>query len=305
MADQIDTTPAAPPVLGVEGTVTPVNSGDTTQVNAPTTPSTARGIVKNTTLNQMNNSLAHMCDFSQDIKKSVTLKKYIKAIAQAVRKGIRAVKRLLGLGDGGGVISQIIQYLKSIASEIRNFIKEYITPIQKFMKDVVGYIKWAIATVQWILSLPAKFLKLLAGCLKKVISAIASVFKDALAEAAAEDAAANPTLDEPGMKELIAQAKDTLKAGTQLVASVVKTVGTVAATAALATTALNATAKSVPGASTLTTSQKSITTTPTSLADLNNASKSVALVQASNPTTAQVAAGFTSATTKPNPKQTV
>jgi hypothetical protein len=305
MADQIDTTPADPPVLGKEGTVNPVNSGDTTQVNAPTTPSTARGIVKNTTLNQMNNSLAHMCDFSQDIKKSVTLKKYIKAIAQAVRKGIRAVKRLLGLGDGGGVVSTIIQKLKAIASEIRMFIKEYITPIQKFMKDVVGYIKWATATVQWILSLPAKFITLLAGCLKKVISAIASVFKDALAEAAAEDAAENPTLDEPGMKELIAQAKDTLKAGGELVSSVVKTVGTVAATAALATTALSSAAASVPGASTLTTSQKTITTTPTSLTDLNSASQSVSLVQASNPTTAQVAAGFTSATTKPNPKQTV
>jgi hypothetical protein len=305
MADQIDTTPADPPVLGKEGTVNPVNSGDTTQVNAPTTPSTARGIVKNTTLSQMNNSLAHMCDFSQDIKKSVTLKKYIKAIAQAVRKGIRAVKRLLGLGDGGGVISTIIQKLKAIASEIRNFIKEYITPIQKFMKDVVGYIKWAIATVQWILSLPAKFIKLLADCLKKVISAIGSVFKDALAEAAAEDNAANPATDEPGMKELIAQAKDTLKAGGELVSSVVKTVGTVAATAALATTALNAAAKSVPGASTLTTSQKTITAAPTSLNDLNNANKSVSLVQASSPTTAQVAAGFTSATSKPNPKQTV
>lgn len=304
MADQIDTTPADPPVLGKEGTVTPVNSGDTTQVNAPTTPSTARGIVKNTTLNQMNNSLAHMCDFSQDIKKSVTLKKYIKAIAQAVRKGIRAVKRLLGLGDSGGVTSTIIQKLKAIAEEIRMFIKEYITPIQKFMKDVVGYIKWATATVQWILSLPAKFITLLAGCLKKVIAAISSVFKDALAEAAADDTGTT-NIDEPGMKELIAQAKDTLKAGGELVSSVVKTVGTVAATAALATTTLSAAAKSVPGASTLTTSQKTITATPTSLTDLNNASKSVALVQASNPTSAQVAASVSSATTKPNPKQTV
>jgi hypothetical protein len=301
----LDTTPADAPNLGTEGTVAPVNSGDTTQVNAPTTPSMARGIVKNTTISQMNNSLAHMCDFSQDIKKNLALKRYIKAIAQAVRKGIRAVKRLLGLGDGGGVISTIIQKLKSIAEEIRHFIKEYITPIQKFMKDVVGYIKWATATVQWILSLPAKFVTLLAGCLKKVISAIASVFKDALAEAAAEDAAENPTLDEPGMKELIAQAKDTLKAGTQLVTSVVKTVGTVAATATLATTALSSAAASVPGASTLTTSQKSITTTPTSVTDLNNASQSVALVKSSSPTTAEVAAGFTSATSKPNPKQTV
>lgn len=300
-----DEKPADAPVLGKENTVAPVNSGDTTQVNAPTTPSTARGIVKNTTLDQMNNSLAHMCDFSQDIKKSITLKKYIKAIAQAIRKGIRAVKRLLGLGDSGGVISTIIQKLKNIAAEIRNFVKEYVQPIQAFLKDVVGFIKWAISTIQWILSLPAKFIKMLADCLKKTIAAIASVFKDALAESAAEDATATPATDDPGMKELIAQAKDTIKAGTEAVNSVTKTVGAVAATAVLATTALNTAAASVPGASTLSTSQKTLTVAPTSTSDFLTTTQAIKSIQASNPSVSAAANSAPSATTKPNPKETV
>ena len=303
------------PNLGVEGTVTPNNTGDKPQTGAPTTPGVATGVLKNTTIEQMNNSLAHMCDFAQDIKKSVGLKKYIKAIAQAIRKGIRAIKRLLGLGDSGGVISTIIQKLKAIATEIRNFIKEYVTPIQAFIKDVVGFVQWAIATIQWILSLPARFIALLADCLKKVMAAIASVFQDALAEAAAADqaeansellaAGGTPPLPQPGMSELIAQAKDTLKAGGEAIAAVTKTVGQVAAAATLATTALSTAASSVPGASTLSPTQNVLTTEPTSLADLSNASQSISVIQASLPTANQSASSASSATTPADPKKTV
>jgi hypothetical protein len=269
--------------------------------------------MKNTTIDQMNNSLAHACDFAQDIKKSIGLKKYIKAIAQSIRKAIRAVKRFLGLDDNSGLISTIIQKLKNIASEIRNFIKEYVTPIQKFIKDVVGFIQWAIATIQWILSLPAKFIQMLADCLKKVMAAIASVFKDALAEAAADDkaeadaellaAGGTPATPQPGMTELIAQAKDTLKAGNEAISSVTATVGQAAGAAALTTTALSSTASSSPGASTLTTSQKTLTQSPENMNDLTDMSKSVTAVQSSNATPAQTLASASSATSAPDSKK--
>jgi len=302
------------PNLGTEGTVVAKNSGDTTISGSPTTPSTSRGILANTTIDQMNNSLAHACDFAQDIKKSIGLKKYIKAIAQTIRKAIRAVKRFLGLTDNSGLISTIIQKLKNIAMEIRNFVKEYVTPIQNFLKDVVGFIKWAIATIQWILSLPAKFIKMLADCLKKVMSAIASVFKDALAEAAAADkaeadaelvaAGGTPAPESPGMDELIAQAKDTLKAGNEAIKAVTTTVGQAVGVATLAVTSLNAVASAVPGASTIKPSQSALSAPLTSMADVDAASKSVSAVQASNATPADTISSATSVTTKPNPKNT-
>ena len=304
------------PVLGKEGTVTVKNSGDAPAVGGTTMPPAASGNLKNTTIDQMNNALAHACDFAQDIKKSVGLKKFIKAIAQSIRKAIRAIKRFLGLGDNSGLISTIIQKLSAIAREIRNFIKEYITPIQEFIKDVVGFIKWAIATIQWILSLPAKFIKMLADCLKKVMSAIASVFQDALAEAATADkaeadaellaAGGTPAPVGPGMDELITQAKDTLKAGNEAIAAVTSTVGQAASAATLAVSAVTSTAAAISStASPAALAASSLVSVPTSMSDIDKANQSVTDVHDSNATTKDTVSSASSATTPANPKNTV
>jgi len=293
----------------------PKNSGDGQSAGAPTTPSTSRGILSNTTIDQMNNALAHACDFAQDIKKSIGLKKFIKSIAQAIRKAIRAIKRFLGLSDNSGLISTIIQKLSAIAKEVRNFVKEYVVPVQDFLKDVVGFVQWAIATIQWILSLPAKFIQLLSDCLKKVMAAIASVFQDALADAAAADqaeansellaAGGTPPLPQPGITELISQAKDTLKAGQEAVAAVTSTVGQAVLVATTTVAAVSATAAAVSGASTLSTSASALVTSPTSLTDTTNATQSVSTIQAANATPAQTQASASSATTPANSKNTV
>jgi hypothetical protein len=293
----------------------PKNSGDGQSIGAPTTPSASRGIVSNTTIDQMNNALAHACDFAQDIKKSIGLKKFIKSIAQSIRKAIRAIKRFLGLSDNSGLVSTIIQKLSAIAKEIRNFVKEYVVPVQDFLKDVVGFVQWAIQTIQWILSLPAKFIQLLADCLKKVMSAIASVFQDALAEAAAADKAeadaeliasgGTPVPPGPGMDELISQAKDTLKAGQEAIKSVTSTVGQAVSIATTTVAAVNATAAAISGASTLSSGASSLVTSPTSLTDTTNATKAVSAIQAANATPAQTQASASSATTPANSKNTV
>jgi hypothetical protein len=292
----------------------PKNSGDGQSAGAPTTPSTSRGILSNTTIDQMNNALAHACDFAQDIKKSIGLKKFIKSIAQSIRKAIRAIKRFLGLSDNSGLISTIIQKLSAIAKEVRNFIKEYVVPVQDFLKDVVGFVQWAIQTIQWILSLPAKFIQLLADCLKKVMAAIASVFQDALADAAAADqaeadadllaAGGTPAPPGPGMDELIAQAKDTLKAGQEAVTAVTSTVGQAVSVATTTVAAVSATAAAVSGASTLSPGATALVTGPTSLTDTTNATQSVSAIQAANATPAQTQASASSATTPADPKKT-
>jgi hypothetical protein len=294
---------------------TPKNSGDGQSTGTPTTPGTSRGIVSNTTIDQMNNALAHACDFAQDIKKSIGLKKFIKSIAQSIRKAIRAIKRFLGLSDNSGLISSIIQKLSAIAKEVRNFIKEYVVPVQDFLKDVVGFVLWAIQTIQWILSLPAKFIQLLADCLKKVMAAIASVFQDALADAAAADkaeadadllaAGGTPVPPGPGMTELIAQAKDTLKAGQEAVTAVTSTVGQAVSVATTTVAAVSATAAAVSGASTLSTGALALVTSPTSLTDTTNATQSVSAIQAANATPAKTQASASSATTPANSKDTI
>lgn len=158
--------------------------GDGLQINLPTTPSLAQGSTANTMINKVNYTLAHMCDFSQDIKKSTALKKFLVAQAKAIREAIRTVMRALGLSDATGTISQILNWLKNKAQELRNIIKKYVKPVIDFAKFVAEYVQYCIATLAWILSLPAKFLAMFADCLKKISSAVVDVFKEAWAESA-------------------------------------------------------------------------------------------------------------------------
>ena len=127
-----------------------------------------------------------MCDFSYYVQKSIGLKKFLKSIAVAIRQGIRAIMRALGLTDPTGVFSQVTNYLKNKLAEIKNFIKKYVQKIQKFIKFVVPYIKWATAMMAWIIALPAAIIVLLADCLRKLIKAVASVFADAWKESATQ-----------------------------------------------------------------------------------------------------------------------
>ena len=178
----------------------------------PTTPVTATGNMANTTIDILNHNIAHACDFVLDLKKSVGLKKFIKAIAQAVRQGIRYIQKLLGLSDASGSFSTIINKLKAIAEEIRYIQKTYIQPIIDFEKYVLAVIVKIRAIVQWILSLPARILQLLYTCLTNLLKALSSIFTDALNEAGNEV----PLSPGQDFKDLLAAAKDTMNAGTDL-----------------------------------------------------------------------------------------
>ena len=147
-------------------------------VGQPTVPPLARGVVANTAISQANDNLAHVCDFVGDMQKNINLKKYAKAIAQQIRKAIRAVLRALGLGDSTGQTSWLLNTLKSIKREIDYINKQILQPILDFQKYVLAYIAKLREILQWILGLPSKFLKLLKDCLEKIIKAIANVFRD-------------------------------------------------------------------------------------------------------------------------------
>jgi len=216
---------------GVESNPPILTNANDIPNKGPTTPVTATGNMANTTIDVLNNNLAHACDFVLDLKKSLGLKKFIKAIAKAIREGIRYIMKLMGLSDASGSFSTIINKLKAIAEEIKYIQKTYIQPIIDFEKYVLAVIVKIRAIVQWILSLPARILALLKDCLTNLLKALASIFTDALNEAGNEV----PLSQGQDFKDLIAAAKDTMNAGADLLKSTAIVVGGAAVIATSAT----------------------------------------------------------------------
>jgi hypothetical protein len=228
-------TTAAPRLATNSSSAVPVTVNDVPVVGGPTTSPIARGNVEGTSIDATNNSLTHSCDFVNDLKKSIGLKKFLKAIMRWVREGIRAIQRFLGLSDPSGSFSQLINMLKSFAEYVRYIQKEYIEPINDFLKYVLAVITKIRAIIQWILSLPAKLLALLKECLMKLLTTLANIFADAWAES---------KLDVPsqdvgkGFSELASAVKDAGSAVSDLLKESLKSVSLVAGIGTSATVGL-------------------------------------------------------------------
>lgn len=256
---------------------------DSQVVGIPTIPSPAVGRVANSSTAATNSSRAHSCDFSLELKKNIGVKKFLKAIAQAIRTGIRTIQRALGLGDPSGVPSALINKLKAIAQEIKTIYKEYIKPILDFQKYVLAVIIRLKAILQWILSLPARVLSWFKGCIGQILKAIASLFADVWSEVLAEEAAAEGnatgafdqfgTADPPASYgDLISAAGEVFTAAQQVLTGATQVVTNTVAIAGAATTGL---------------------TTPTSASDLQAADQLLKKVGTSIPTPTQIEQSIT------------
>ena len=190
-------TPGTPPV-GVVGDVK----------SEPTTPRIARGEMANTIVDKQNNDLSHVCDFISEMQKNMKLRQYMRTVAQAIRDGIRKVLLALGIGDATGKGTWAINMLKAIARELRWFNKTILKPILDFEKYVLAYITKMRAIIQWILSLPEKFLKMLQDCLSKFLKLIGAIFTDTIG-GFKEGMELN---SEGNFSELIKEAKDVANA---------------------------------------------------------------------------------------------
>jgi hypothetical protein len=256
---------------------------DSQVVGLPTIPSPAVGRVANSSTAATNASRAHSCDFSLEIKKNVGVKKFLKAIAQAIRTGIRAIQRFLGLGDPSGVPSALINKLKAIAQEIKTIYKEYIKPILDFQKYVLAVIGRLKAILQWILSLPARVLSWFKGCIGQILKAIATLFSDVWSEVLAEEAAAagdaTGAFDQFGVGDppasfgdLIGAVGEVYTAAQQVLTGATQVVTNTVAIAGAATTGL---------------------TTPTSSSDLQAADQLLKKVGTTIPSPAQIEKSIT------------
>jgi hypothetical protein len=156
---------------------TPKNNGDTQVSGGVTTSGLARGAIANTTIDKINNSLSHMCDFSTEVKKDNALKKFLTSIANQVRDAIKQIKIALG-ADPTGQLSWVASMLNKIKRILDWINKEIVQPIINFEKLVIGYIQKIQAIISWILSLPARLAQMLADCLKALYKLIANTFTD-------------------------------------------------------------------------------------------------------------------------------
>ena len=165
-----------------------VRTGDTPQSGEPSnTPSCAFGRVDGTIIDISNKKRSHVCDFISEMQKNQALTEYTKAIGAAIREAIKKIMKLLGLTDRTGKFSYVISRLRAFAAELRRINREIIQPIIDFEKYVLAYITKLRALIQWLLSLPAALLKLLADCLARLLKLIKSVFSDIISEATSDN----------------------------------------------------------------------------------------------------------------------
>jgi hypothetical protein len=208
----------------------PPNVNDAPTSGNPQISAVSRGYLKGTFIEVSNDNLDHVCDFVSEMQKNINLKKYTKAIGNQIREAIRYVMRALGFSDATGESTVIINKLKAIARELKRIQKEIIQPIQDFQTYVLAYIEKLKATLQWILSLPQKFLTMLNDCLQKITKLIANVFSDAFAGLSGDSS------DE--FDKSIAAAKEVATAASDLVKASATVVITTVAIAAQATVGL-------------------------------------------------------------------
>jgi len=195
-----------------------VRTGDTPQSGEPSnTPSCAFGRVDGTIIDTTNKKRSHVCDFISEMQKNISLKKYTKAIGRFIREAIQKIMKLLGLSDRTGKFSYIINKLKAFAAELKRINKEIIQPIIDFQKYVLAYITKLRALIQWLLSLPAALLKLLADCLERLLKLIKSVFSDIISEATS---GLGGTDGEGGFSDLIEAAKEAAQATGETISKV-------------------------------------------------------------------------------------
>jgi len=157
----------------------PVSSQVDRVVGQPTTVPIARGVVQGTLVNKTNNELEHVCDIKPFVnKKVIDIRVQFGYVVDAIRKAIRAFLKALGF-DPSGESSKLVQQLNALAAELREY-KTYVTDFNDQALELLKYAKQLRAMVDYILSLPEKYLKLLQDCLVQIYTALAKGFADLL-----------------------------------------------------------------------------------------------------------------------------
>lgn len=273
--------------------------GDGQSAGNPTIPGVARGLMDGTLISYTNSRIEHACDFIDELRKNVELKKFIKSAAKYIRQGIRMLLDALGV-DATGSFSWIVDTMKAAARELQYIQKEIIQPIIRFEKYVLGYIVRVRRIIAWLTSLPARFRALLASCYAKLLRLINGIFTDFFMELTADT----------GIGEVFAAANELAQAAYDLRASVNVAIGGVGliqqGLQGIQTDISGAKKQSITGNSyitqnyvdTITSSVSASASIPMSESDIDMANKQVISYQETVTTTLDVS--VQNATPKPN-----
>ena len=206
---------------------------DGKQTNAPvnnfagdggtTFPSISGGLVANTSIAFTNSDLTHVCDFSLSIQKDTELRQFIISQNQNIKDAKRAIMLALGYSDVTGTYQWLVDDLKAVTRALKYIQKNVIQPILDFEKTVIGYIQKLEQIIAYILSLPARILKILKDCISNLQKAISNVLSDAF------------NTGPSGLTEVIAAAKEVAGTLQQTIQQTATAAGTAVAISSVVT----------------------------------------------------------------------
>lgn len=156
---------------------TPPKNGeaDTTKI--------AQGTVKGTSLETTNAMVKHACDISLFVNDAVSKAKvFVGQIIAIIRKGIIAILNAFDISPGNSAIVSFLNDVKAKLKAINKFLDDVVLEIAKLTK-AIAEIK---AVIEYILSLPARFLAMFRDCLQKLQKQLAAGIFQIVADAQAE-----------------------------------------------------------------------------------------------------------------------
>lgn len=148
----------------------PINSGDVTTSGQPSTAPTAAGSLVGTTIDKMNNSLAHVCDITGPMVYGIAWAAFkIGEAIQAIRTFLEGLWSSVASSPFGDAVRGAVKFIKAKIALAMKFLKqvnEAVAAVQKFINEMTQLIA-LIATY------PAKIAAILIGCVKQAMANIA------------------------------------------------------------------------------------------------------------------------------------
>ena len=147
------------------------------------TPALAQGEVENTSLAYTNSMIKHACDITLFVNDAVAKAKvFVGQIIAIIRKGIIAILNALDISPGNSAIMSFLKDLKAKLQAINKFLNDVVLEIVNLTK-AIAEIK---AVIEYILSLPARFLAMFRDCLNRLYAQLAAGVFQIVADAQAE-----------------------------------------------------------------------------------------------------------------------
>ena len=155
------------------------------------TPPIAQGTVANTSIAYTNSMIRHACDITLFVKDAVAnAKAFTGQIITIIRKGINAVLNAFDISPGNSAIVSFLKDLKSKLKAINKFLNDVVLEIAK-LTQAIAEIK---AVIEYILSLPARYLAMFKDCLDRLYKQLAAGVFQIVADVNSEISGGNESL---------------------------------------------------------------------------------------------------------------